>query len=560
MLQGCPFKVTFEDVWAAGRVSGIAPRVRPNMEVSVLDGKLTVIPLEGEHNLRGIRPKSDKATPEPAAAEEPKAEEEGGEGEAAPVAKPQPTGPVAPAYAWQLDSAAQTWTLVEGEAAVALLCDKVAPAHQKEMQANAAFAAAAKLPAALAEGLVHPELLCASFATAASPGISAAPPITERETAADPAAALAALEPIAASPVPKAKGAGAPCPGPRSNFQTSVQQGNIPPPRKGAGVEDALKAMDLAASLAIKEKEELTRTLTLTLGQADKADGGDNLQLLYKVKKADLDIRTKAEEIDLQFEQLVETINFLENEGVISADVAAGKRAKLEGYAEQWSGAKKAAPTVRKAIKQAADAQGSRLSEQIAAFREKSDAFALQMRASPMFELETGVDVSYKALDGFNVEVKKLEADIAAIKASTDIWEMSEALGPAVDGVAEIREELTAVKTLWDLVGVVTSTLKHWEGTLWAAINTGAMEEECKLFAKTVRSLDKRVREYGVYKGLDQVVKNFLAALPCVGDLKSMSMRERHWRQLMEITGKDIPLPFPPDFALAQLLALELHK
>ena len=170
------------------------------------------------------------------------------------------------------------------------------------------------------------------------------------------------------------------------------------------------------------------------------------------------------------------------------------------------------------------------------------------------------MDGSYKQLDAFNRDVKKLEADLGAIRSSTDIWEMSEALGPATDAIGAIREELSGVKALWDLVAIVDTTLRNWEGTLWQAIDTSSMEEECKHFVKTIRALDKRAREYDVYKGLDQQVKNFLAALPCIGDLKSPSMRERHWRQLMEITGKAIPLPFPPDFALRQLLQLQLHK
>ena len=63
-----------------------------------------------------------------------------------------------------------------------------------------------------------------------------------------------------------------------------------------------------------------------------------------------------------------------------------------------------------------------------------------------------------------------------------------------------------------------------------------------------------------VFKALEQQVKNFSLALPCVGDLKSPSMRDRHWSQLASITGRAIPLPFPPDFALRQLLQLQLHK
>jgi hypothetical protein len=44
------------------------------------------------------------------------------------------------------------------------------------------------------------------------------------------------------------------------------------------------------------------------------------------------------------------------------------------------------------------------------------------------------------------------------------------------------------------------------------------------------------VRTFDAYDGLDTALKNFNLALPCVSDLRAPSMRERHWKQLMDIT------------------------
>lgn len=45
-----------------------------------------------------------------------------------------------------------------------------------------------------------------------------------------------------------------------------------------------------------------------------------------------------------------------------------------------------------------------------------------------------------------------------------------------------------------------------------------------------------QVRDEDVFKGLDNLVKNFLVSVPLVADLRSPAMRERHWQQLMEAT------------------------
>ena len=51
--------------------------------------------------------------------------------------------------------------------------------------------------------------------------------------------------------------------------------------------------------------------------------------------------------------------------------------------------------------------------------------------------------------------------------------------------------------------------------------------------------------------------------MPAVSELKSPAMRQRHWDKLMEITGATLPVidgKFAPEFCLADLLALQLHK
>lgn len=47
--------------------------------------------------------------------------------------------------------------------------------------------------------------------------------------------------------------------------------------------------------------------------------------------------------------------------------------------------------------------------------------------------------------------------------------------------------------------------------------------------------MPKETREWDIYKAVDASIKNFLVSVPCVSDLKSPSMRDRHWEQLMEV-------------------------
>lgn len=62
------------------------------------------------------------------------------------------------------------------------------------------------------------------------------------------------------------------------------------------------------------------------------------------------------------------------------------------------------------------------------------------------------------------------------------------------------------------------------------------MDIECKKFAKEIRMLDKEMRGWNTYLGLESTVKNTLTSLKAVGELQNPAIRERHWNQLMKST------------------------
>ena len=121
-----------------------------------------------------------------------------------------------------------------------------------------------------------------------------------------------------------------------------------------------------------------------------------------------------------------------------------------------------------------------------------------------------------------------------------------------------MRKDLIITKNLWDVTSVVQTTLEEWQGTLWNDINTGMMEEESKRWRRRSRRSTSALRTFNAYEGVDTLLKNFLVTLPAVSDLRSPSMRERHWKLLMTITGVEFEMG--PKFALADLTALQLHK
>ena len=92
------------------------------------------------------------------------------------------------------------------------------------------------------------------------------------------------------------------------------------------------------------------------------------------------------------------------------------------------------------------------------------------------------------------------------------------------------------LKTLWDMITIVNASIDDWKTTLWQEINVEQMEMDCKKFAKDIRSLDKEMRAWDSYGGLESTVKNMLTSLRAVSELQNPAIRDRHWQQLMNAT------------------------
>lgn len=133
-------------------------------------------------------------------------------------------------------------------------------------------------------------------------------------------------------------------------------------------------------------------------------------------------------------------------------------------------------------IRKDIDAFTARVAQQRAAFREQ-----------PLFRFATGASAAYPLLDAAAAELAKLRREAVHFGELAGVFELADALAPACAGLGELREQLVAVKDVWDAVRVCESQFETWRGTLWSAINTEAMEDGAKSLVKEVKALPKKV-------------------------------------------------------------------
>ncbi|KAK2516279.1 hypothetical protein Q9233_013805 [Columba guinea] len=225
----------------------------------------------------------------------------------------------------------------------------------------------------------------------------------------------------------------------------------------------------------------------------------------------------------------------------------------LQELPEKWNNIKKLAIAVKQHVAPLQANEMTVLRKSCAAFDVEQHRFRERFRKEAPFRFDT--KKPYQLLDTKHIEIKQMESAMTSIYESAGLFEV---MVPDYKQLKQRRKELCLLKELWDMISLVGACLDDWQTTKWVDINVENMDLECKKFAREIRNLDKEVRAWDAFSGLDSKVKNMLTALKAVAELQNPSIRERHWNQLMQVTG--VRFVMDSDTTLADLLKLNLHN
>ncbi|NWY46905.1 DYH9 protein, partial [Sylvia atricapilla] len=298
---------------------------------------------------------------------------------------------------------------------------------------------------------------------------------------------------------------------------------------------------------SLADLDEFIRTVEKGLSR--KVEKGDYSGLV-EVMGHLLAVKERHSATDAMFEPLKETIELLR---AYEQQLPEEVHQQLEELPEKWSQVKKLAQAVKQQVAPLQAGEVTALRQSCAAF----DAQQLQLRERFSREAPFRFDTKkpYQLLDAKHMEIKQMESAMTSIYESAGLFEVTV---PEYKQLKQCRKELCLLKELWDMISLVNTSLNDWQTTRWVDINVENMDLECKKFAREIRNLDKEMRAWDAFSGLDSKVKNMLTALKAVAELQNPAIRERHWNQLMQVTG--VRFVMDSDTTLADLLKLNLHE
>uniref|UniRef100_A0A383W453 AAA+ ATPase domain-containing protein n=1 Tax=Tetradesmus obliquus TaxID=3088 RepID=A0A383W453_TETOB len=122
-----------------------------------------------------------------------------------------------------------------------------------------------------------------------------------------------------------------------------------------------------------------------------------------------------------------------------------------------------------------------------------------------------------------------------------------ELFGLAVTSYPELEQtekEVSMLDRLYSLYVTVISTIKGYGDYFWVDVVEKVDEwgEQVLQYQAQCKKLPKALRDWQAYVDCRDTIDNFLEMLPLFQALAHKAMRDRHWRALMQITGKELQL------------------
>jgi dynein heavy chain len=322
--------------------------------------------------------------------------------------------------------------------------------------------------------------------------------------------------------------------------------------------------------------DDLKNTLTTKLGALEDLMTSANQGLTTKVTENDSEGRGKLdavmrtlrsvnnedEKVNEMFEPLGKTVAMVKKHGVKVDEIKInGKEVNdvLEDAPMAWKDLMGASFRKKEEIFDLQKAEQDKIKEEAEVFWQKIREFRTNFRANGPFAFQGEVQVAYDQLDAFSVTLFEMEDGAAKLNATKELYDL-----PVIDynETKATREELGALKGMWDFKANVGNVYADWKTKLWNVVDTEALDDQNKGILKNLRFMGNEnpvMKGWQVYRDIEEAIKNMVVVLPLMNELHNPSMRQRHWSMLATTCGVKTIDPGNPKFTLNDIMCLNLH-
>ena len=313
--------------------------------------------------------------------------------------------------------------------------------------------------------------------------------------------------------------------------------------------------------------EDLTRFSTETMKGLEKVIPKEEIKSLIFVKEHLRNVSNKKEAYELGLASNRASLLYIKKKGINVPSLEKTLK-KLESAGELWTQTKLAVPVVTERISTYDQVWAGKTRFKIEVYTKE---LLEKQRKFRLLQFWTYIDKHGKELSEENISESiakaetELKSELRLLEENDhlcEIFELGELINTSKQVIAEMKVDIKEMKQLWKVSVELNQYIATMETCQWANIDIESLEEGGKQQLAAVKGLHKCIGWSEAFQCVEKRCKFFLLTIPSISLLRSKVMRSRHWKQLIEVTGKSdfVPPTQNSDMQLGDLLSLDLHQ
>ena len=249
------------------------------------------------------------------------------------------------------------------------------------------------------------------------------------------------------------------------------------------------------------------------------------------------DIRDMQSNVDSRFEHIIERYNILEKYlpfGAMTKDEMDTKSV----LKTQWSAILQLSAAVMTNVQGLQSGFKQDLRDNVKVFKSTVKTFRADYEANgPMSKGVTPLEAITR-LNKYKREFETLNRKYELYNGGEKLFGLPSQSYP---DLAATKKELKLLDQLYTLYQQVISTVDEYKSIPWADVvaNIAQMNETVEQFNERCRRLPKGLKTWEAYVELNKTIEEFLEILPLLTELSKPAMRDRHWKKISQLTGKE---------------------
>ncbi len=279
----------------------------------------------------------------------------------------------------------------------------------------------------------------------------------------------------------------------------------------------------------------------------------ENLDELTFVLNVIAEIRSISEEMEMKYRDVIEAYRTLSMYGV---DVDALEKNEADMLPQSWEAMLQRAKQVDDALIPVKAKFTDSTLNQVKDCKYEIKKFKEDFQVSGPGAMDLDMDKGLQLLNEAKVVVTGFLNRRENLVRAEKLFNLTITSYPEL---FELENEVKELEKIYDLYTEVKDAITSWSKTLWSNLDINVLNKGIETFSNRLKKMPKELKQLPPYNVVAEKIMTFKDSIPLFADLKNDALRDRHWKKLMEITGRSFDMN-PESFTLEKLFAMNLHE